>query len=412
MNALKLEKRVLKLIYLLCLLLFTNLAILEKPLNTKALIMGVSLCLIIGFSHYLIRRFYPDGDKFLLIFSSILAVVGIAVLFRINPSMAIKQLVWVILGIVCYIVIVVALPDLKSFAKYKRYYMIVTLILMPMALIYSLIFNTSTNGAMNWVYFMGGKFAFQPSEFGKISLVLYLASALESYENKNILKEDFKQLIEPAVIVTYSLICMVLQTDLGSTLIFFGISVTMLYIATSKKKYVFTCLGLSVVGALGAYSVFSHVKKRVMIWLDPWKYATDEGYQLVQGLYAISSGGLFGVGLGNGYPDLIFASESDFIFAVICEEFGIIFAIGLMIIYFLLFYRGIRIAFTTTDKFSQLIVVGFSTMIACQTLVIIGGIFTVIPLTGITLPLISYGGSSMLTIFFALGILQKISEGN
>ena len=412
MKSLKLEKRVLRLIYLLCLLLFANLAMLEKPLNTKALIMGVALCLIIGFSHYLIRRFYPDGDKFLLIFSSILAVVGVAVLFRIDPSMAIKQLIWVILGIIGYIIIVVALPDLKSFAKYKKYYMIITLVLMPMALIYSLIFNTSTNGAMNWVYLMGGKFAFQPSEFGKISLVLYLAAALENYENKKILKEDFKQLIEPAAVVTYSLICMVLQTDLGSTLIFFGISVTMLYIATSKKKYVFTCLGLSAIGAVGAYSVFSHVKRRVMIWLDPWKYANDEGYQLVQGLYAIASGGLFGVGLGNGYPDLIFASESDFIYAVICEELGIIFAIGLMIIYFLLFYRGIRIAFTTTDRFSQLIVVGFSTMIACQTLVIIGGIFTVIPLTGITLPLISYGGSSMLTIFFALGILQKISENN
>lgn len=412
MNSLKLEKRVLRLIYLLCLLLFTNLAMLEKPLNTKALIMGVALCLIIGFSHYLIRRFYPDGDKFLLIFSSILAVVGVAVLFRIDPSMAIKQLIWVILGIVGYIIIVVVLPDLKSFAKYKKYYMIITLVLMPMALIYSLIFNTSTNGAMNWVYLMGGRFAFQPSEFGKISLVLYLAAALENYENKKVLKEDFKQLIEPAAVVTYSLICMVLQTDLGSTLIFFGISVTMLYIATSKKKYVFTCLGLSAVGAVGAYSVFSHVKRRVMIWLDPWKYATDEGYQIVQGLYAIASGGLFGVGLGNGYPDLMFASESDYIYAVICEELGIIFAIGLMIIYFLLFYRGIRIAFTTTDRFSQLIVVGFSTMIACQTLVIIGGIFTVIPLTGITLPLISYGGSSMLTIFFALGILQKISENN
>lgn len=412
MNSLKLEKRVLRLIYLLCLLLFTNLALLEKPLNIKALIMGVALCLIIGFSHYLIRKFYPDGDKFLLIFSSILAVVGVAILFRIDPSIAIKQLIWVILGIVGYIIIVVALPDLKSFAKYKKYYMIITLVLMPMALIYSLIFNTSTNGAMNWVYLMGGKFAFQPSEFGKISLVLYLSAALKDYESKNILKEDFKQLIEPAAVVTYSLICMVLQTDLGSTLIFFGISVTMLYIATSKKKYVFTCLGLSAVGAVGAYSVFSHVKRRVMIWLDPWAYANNESHQLVQGLYAIASGGLFGVGLGNGYPDLIFAIESDFIFAAICEELGIIFAIGLMIIYFLLFYRGIRIAFNTTDRFSQLIVVGFSTMIACQTLVIIGGIFTVIPLTGITLPLISYGGSSMLTIFFALGILQKISENN
>ena len=406
--ALKLEKRVLKLIYLLCVLLFTNLALLKKPFDTKALIIGVVLCLIIGFSHYLIRHFYPDGDKFMLIFSSILAVVGIAVLYRIDAGLAIKQLIWVMLGVIAYIVIVVALPDLKSFAKYKKIYMIITLIFMPMALIYGLIFKVETYGAMNWVYI--GPVGFQPSEFGKISLILYLASSLMNYENKNNIKEDFKQLIEPAIIVMFSLVCMVLQTDLGSALIFFGISVTMLYIATSKKKYVFTCLGLSAIGAVGAYGVFSHVKRRVKIWLDPWKYATDEGYQIVQGLYAIASGGLFGVGLGNGYPDLIFASESDFIFAVICEEFGIIFAVGLMILYFLLFYRGIRIAFLTKDRFNLLAAVGFSTMIACQTLVIIGGIFTVIPLTGITLPLISYGGSSMLTMFFALGILQKISE--
>lgn len=407
-STLKLEKRVLVLIYLLCLLLFTNLALLKKPFDYKALGMGIVLCIIVMYSHYVIRKFYPDGDKFMLIFSSILAIVGVAVIYRIDPTMAMKQLVWVVLGIISYIAIVVILPDLKSFAKYKKLYMIITLIFMPMALIYGLIFQVSTNGAMNWVYI--GSFGFQPSEFGKIALVLYLSAALMNYESKNVLKEDFKQLIEPALVVMYSLACMVLQTDLGSVLIFFGISVTMLYIATSKKKYVFTCLGLSAVGAIGAYGMFSHVKRRVMIWLDPWMYAQNESYQLVQGLYAISSGGLTGVGLGQGYPEFIFAVESDFIFALICEELGMIFAVGIMILYFLLFYRGIRAAFVTNEKFSQLAAVGFSTMIACQTLVIIGGIFAVIPLTGITLPLISYGGSSMLTIFFALGILQKISE--
>lgn len=407
-NTLKLEKRVLKLIYLLCLLLFTNLGLLKEPFDKNALIIGLILCFIIGFSNYLIRKFYPDGDKFMFIFSSILAVVGIAILYRIEPSFAFKQLIWTIVGISSYMIIVLFLPNIKKLSKYKNVYAISTLVLMPMGLIYGLLTGNSVNGAMNWVYI--GRFGFQPSEFGKIFLVLYLSSSLIEYESKNKLKDDFMQLIKPALIVMYSLVCMVLQTDLGSTLIFFGISVTMLYIATNKKKYVFTCLGLSAVGAIGAYGVFSHVKRRVMVWLNPWKYATNEGYQIVQGLYAIASGGLFGVGLGNGYPDLIFASESDFIFAVICEELGIIFAVGLMIIYFLLFYRGIRIAFLTEDRFSQLAAVGFSTMIACQTLVIIGGIFTVIPLTGITLPLISYGGSSMLTMFFALGILQKISE--
>ena len=405
MKALKREKRLLRLVYLLCLLLFTTLGFLEQPFDKFALIMGVVLCVLIGYSHFVIRRFYPDGDKFILIFASVLAVVGVATLYRINRVTAIKQLVWIALGIISYILIVVILPDLRSFAKYKKIYMIVTLVLMPLALI----FGTEQYGAKNWII-IGKVISFQPSEFGKIALVLYLASALATYEDKKNFKEDFKELWQPALVAGFSMGCMVLQRDLGSALIFFGISITLLYVATSKKKYVFTALGLAAVGSVAGYSMFGHVRERVMIWLDPWKYKLGESYQIIAGMYSIAAGGLFGVGLGQGHFQNLPVKESDMIYAIICEEFGIIFAIGLMIIYFLLFYRGIRAAFVTDDKYSQLIAVGFSTMIACQTLVIIGGIFAVIPLTGITLPIISYGGSSVLTIFFALGILQKISE--
>lgn len=405
MKALKHEKRLLRLVYMLCLLLFTTLGFLEKPFDKFALIMGVVLCVLIGYSHFVVRRFYPDGDKFILIFASILAVVGVATLYRINRVTAIKQLVWIAIGIVSYILIVVILPDLKSFAKYKKLYMIATLLLMPLALI----FGTEQYGAKNWII-IGNSISFQPSEFGKIALVLYLASSLASYENKKSLKQDFKELWQPALIAGFSMGCMVLQRDLGSALIFFGISITLLYVTTAKKKYVFTALGLAAIGSVAGYSMFGHVRERVMIWLDPWKYALGESYQIIEGMYSIAAGGLFGVGLGQGHFQNLPVKESDMIYAIICEEFGIIFAIGLMIIYFLLFYRGIRAAFVTDDKYSQLIAVGFSTMIACQTLVIIGGIFAVIPLTGITLPIVSYGGSSVLTIFFALGILQKISE--
>lgn len=405
MKALKHEKRLLRLVYMLCLLLFTTLGFLEKPFDKFALIMGVVLCVLIGYSHFVVRRFYPDGDKFILIFASILAVVGVATLYRINRVTAIKQLVWIAIGIVSYILIVVILPDLRRFSKYKKIYMILTLILMPLALI----FGTELNGAKNWII-IGSSISFQPSEFGKIALVLYLASALATYENKNNFKQDFKELWQPALVAGFSMGCMVLQRDLGSALIFFGISITLLYVTTAKKKYVFTALGLAAIGSVAGYSMFGHVRERVMIWLDPWKYALGESYQIIEGMYSIAAGGLFGVGLGQGHFQNLPVKESDMIYAIICEEFGIIFAIGLMIIYFLLFYRGIRAAFVTDDKYSQLIAVGFSTMIACQTLVIIGGIFAVIPLTGITLPIISYGGSSVLTIFFALGILQKISE--
>lgn len=404
MKAKKREKRLLNLVYLLCLLLFTALGFLQQPFDKFALIMGVVLCVLIGYSHFIVRRFYPDGDKFILIFASVLAVVGVAMLYRINPNTAIKQLIWIALGIIGYILIVVILPDLKSFAKYKNVYMIITLVLMPLALI----FGTEQFGAKNWILI--GPISFQPSEFAKIALVLYLAAALATYESKKSFKEEVKQLFQPALVAGFSMGCMVLQRDLGSALIFFGISITLLYVATSKKKYVFTALGLAAIGSVAGYTMFGHVRERVMIWRDPWKYALGSSYQIVEGMYSIAAGGLFGVGLGQGHFQNLPVKESDMIYAIICEEFGIIFAIGLMIIHFLLFYRGIRAAFVTKDSYSQLIAVGFSTMIACQTLVIIGGIFSVIPLTGITLPIISYGGSSVLTIFFALGILQKISE--
>ena len=148
----------------------------------------------------------------------------------------------------------------------------------------------------------------------------------------------------------------------------------------SKIWIFFTVIAVITAVILG-YNLFAHVRERVMIWRNPWEYASDAEYQLVQSLYAISSGGLVGSGLGQGYVEYIPVNDSDFIYAAICEEFGMIFAVGLMIIYFLLFFRGIRSAYVTNDKFSQLSVVGFSTMIACQTLVIIGGIFGVIPLT-------------------------------
>jgi cell division protein FtsW (lipid II flippase) len=404
MKPLKYEKRLLVMIYLLCIALFSNLALLKSPVDKGALILGGVLIVLIGYSHFIIRRFYPDGDKFILIFASVLAIISVAVLYRLDYTLAVKQTIWFGLGITSYILIVVLMPDLKSFAKYRYWYLASTLIFMSM----SLLIGREVNGAKNWVYI--GGFSFQPSEIGKILLVLYLSSALMKYEDKNNIKDDFKQLIEPAIVMMISLGCMVLQKDLGSALIFFGISVTMVFIATSKLKYIITCFGLFIVGGTLSYNLFGHVRKRVLIWRHLWEYQNNESYQIVQGLYAISSGGVLGSGLNQGYPGFVPERHTDFIFAAICEELGIVFGIGILLVYFLLFYRGMRAALNTDDKFSQLNAVGFSAMIISQVLVIIGGVFSVIPLTGIALPLISYGGTSMLTMFFALGILQKISE--
>jgi cell division protein FtsW (lipid II flippase) len=398
MDNLKDEKKLLRYVYLLCIVCFVNLALVKQPLDKGALIIAAIVITLIAYSHFIIRRFYPDGDKYIFVLASALSVIGLAVIYRIDQSLAVKQVMWFALGVAGFIIIVVMLPDLKRFAKYKYFYLVLTIIFMGA----SLLIGTEELGAKNWIKI--GGFSFQPSEFGKLFLVTYLATALKDYKNR-------KDLIEPAIVVMACLGFMMLQKDLGTALIVFAISVTILYIATSKFKYVIVCLLLFVIGGYISYKLFGHVRVRVMIWKNPWAYANGDGYQIVQSLIAISWGGLFGRGIGFDYPQYIPVNVSDFIFTVICEELGIILGLGLIIIYFLLFYRCMRAAVLVEDNFSRLVAVGYSAIIASQALVILGGVINLIPLTGITLPLISYGGTSMLITFFSLGILQKISEG-
>ncbi|SHH92426.1 cell division protein FtsW, lipid II flippase [Clostridium collagenovorans DSM 3089] len=422
MGSYKEEKKLLRLTYLLCIVCFANLAFIEEEPNFGSLAIGLIICILIGYSYFIIRRYFIKGDKYLLLFCNVLAVIGIVMLYRLDKSLAIKQVLWFVLGICCFIFVVVMLPELKKFNKYRYLYLAATIVFMAMATF----FGTTIGGAKNWV--MIGGIGFQPSEFGKIALVAYLASALQNYGSKekvdesllekflnkkfpNLkLSDNIRTLIEPAVVVMISLGFMVLQRDLGSALLLFSVSITMLYLSTSNAKYVFICLALFIFGAVVSYFLFSHVRVRVQIWQDPWQYAHTQGFQLVQSLIAIVSGGFFGRGLGMGQPSIIPVVESDFIFAAICEEMGIVMGIAILLLYFLLFYRTMRAALRANNNFSRIVAVGLSTMIATQVLVIVGGVIGAIPLTGITLPLVSNGGSSMIITFFSLGILQKISE--
>lgn len=391
------ELKILGLTCLLCLVCFLNLGVLKSPFDMRAMVMAVVTCVLIVYSYFVIRKYFSDGDKFIFIFACILSVIGIVMLYRLDIPSSAKQIIWFAFGVTAFIVTVVVLPDLKSFCSYKYAYLIGTLIFMIMALL----IGTEKNGSKNWVFI--GSFGFQPSEMGKIFLVAYLSSALKDYE-------DFKKLVEPAVVVMVCIGLMVLQKDLGSALIFFGISITMLYIATDKIKYVITCVGLFIMGGLISYKLFDHVRIRILIWNDLWSNEYGKGYQVAQSLYAIASGGLTGSGLGLGHPEVIPVNTSDFIFPSICEELGLLTGFAIIMIFFILFYRCMRAAIFVEDNFSRLLAVGYSAMIASQVLVIVGGVINMIPLTGITLPFVSYGGTSMLVSFFALGIIQKISE--
>ena len=408
MESIKEEKQLLRYTYLLCIILFLNMFLIGKDgFDKGAIIMGVIICLLFAYSYFIIRRFFPDGDKYILLFSNALAVIGMGILYRIDSPVALKQLIWYTVGIAIFVLVVVLFPSLTSFGKYKIFYMVCTLILMSLGSL----FGEEINGSKNWIIIKG--FSVQPTEFGKLSLVAYLAASLQYY-GENIKGssefERLKSLIEPGIVVMVSLGFMVIQKDLGSALIFFAISITMLYIATSKVKYVLVCLALFIVAAFISYKLFGHVRLRVLIWGNPWKYGYDQGHQVVQSIISIANGGLFGTGLGLGYPTMVPVATTDFIFAAICEEMGLLTGFGMLILYFLLFYRCMRVPIYGKDKFSRLLAVGYSTMIAAQVLVIVGGVVGAIPLTGITLPLVSYGGSSMIITFFSLGILQKISE--
>lgn len=398
MDSLREEKKLLRATYLFCLIGFFNLAIIKPTFDTGAIVIGVVICVLMGYAHFIVRRFFPDGDKYILIFACILSSIGMVMIYRLSSTSAIRQIIWFVLGIACFILIVVLLPELKKYAKFKYVFLVGTIIFVSMATF----IGTEELGSKNWVKFHG--MSFQPSEFGKLFLIAYLASALKDYKN-------FKQLIEPACVVMVTLGFMVLQKDLGSALIFFAISVTMLYISTSKLKYVLISLVLFAIGAFISYKLFGHVRLRVMIWKNPWPYKANESYQVVQSMYSIAWGGLSGTGLGLGFPKYVPVNIDDFIFSAICEEMGALMGFAIMIFYFLLFYRCMRAALFVEDKFSRLLAVGYSSMIAAQVLVIVGGVTNMIPLTGITLPLVSYGGTSMLITFMGLGILQKISEG-
>lgn len=387
-------------IYLFIFFGFLNLAFLEKPIDPLAGVFFAVLVVIIALTNWVLKKYYPMGDRLIFLLAILLCSIGLIMLFRLNKGTATKQLIWLVLGIILFLFVVLYLKKgIVKFSNFRYIFLAATIIFMAMATF----FGVEILGAKNWVKI--GPISFQPSEFGKIFLILYLSTALSDIKSR-------KQLIEPGFIISLALGFMVIQKDLGTALIIFAISVTMVYLATSKKLYVLISLGLFSAGGLASYAMFAHIRKRIMIWWDPWSYVYNESYQVVQSMYAIAMGGFFGRGLGMGHPGYVAVNESDFIFSVICEEMGLLMGFAILILHFLLFYRSIRSAIQAQNNFTKLLTSGLSVMIASQTLVIVGGVTGLIPLTGITLPFVSYGGTSLLISLLSLSIILKVSEGD
>ena len=365
----------------------------------EALALGGIISLIALFQYGLFTSFFSGLDRYSLIIMNLLCVVGLIMLYRINPNYAFRQCLFYGVGMLCMVVAMVLVRSTSIWERLSWLFIIAGMLLLPLGLL----FGRVIGGSRNWVEI--GGFTLQPSEFVKVLLVFAMAACFQQ-------SNRVRNLWPVLMFVAYSMVILVLQKDLGSALLYFGTFIVVFYTATSRWLLTLLGLGAAGVGAYGSYLMFDHVRTRVEIWRDPWATYGTKGYQIAQSLMAIASGGMVGMGLGLGTPKLIPAYHTDFIFAVICEEFGILVGVALVAFYLLLVVRGALIALRARTPFHAVLAIGCTSLLTLQSFIILGGVIKMIPLTGITLPFVSYGGSSMIVSMVLIGVLEGVAVVN
>ncbi len=362
----------------------------------------------------LMRRYARGADPVLFPIGGLLAGLGFAVIFRLDGGLAAEQATWLLVALAAFAITLVMVRDDRQLEGLTYTIGLVALVLLILPVVPGL--GTTINGARLWIQV--GPLTFQPSELGKVLMVLFLASYLTA--KRELLSEGIGRFGLPRVkdlgpmLLAWgaSLVVLFAERDLGASLLYFGIFVVMLWLATGRLAYLAIGVALFAIGAYAGYVIFDHVQARVDFWLYALDKPFAEGYgQLAQGWFGMSTGGLVGAGLGQGSPWLIPYAETDFIFAAIGEELGFLGTAAVLLLYVTLIGRGMKIAVGRTDPFGKLLASGLTTIFALQTFVIVGGVTRLIPLTGITLPFVSYGGSSLVSNFIILALLVRVSAG-
>lgn len=363
-------------------------------------ITAIGLVLIIYISNFILLKL-SDGDHYIFLIVTMLLSIGLIMIYRIDANLGVKQLLWLTLGILIFYLSYFTLKYIKGWKDWGILYLGTSYLLFLL----TFVLGSRIKGAINWIRI--GGFTFQPAEITKLLLIFIIAAYYSNQEKyKNIKYSNYFLLG-----IVYSYIALLfLQRDLGMSVLFYVIYLSLQYIYEEDRKLILINIGLFLVGGLLGYIIFDHVKIRVVTWLNPWSYIDTKGYQITQSLFAIASGGFFGTGLGLGHPYFIPHADTDFIFSAICEEMGLFTGIGIIMLFLILVYRGFKIALRQSNKFFRILALGISVLFGIQSFVILGGVLKVIPLTGITLPFVSYGGSSIISSFIALGILQVASE--
>lgn len=388
------------------LLIFEVLAIIlvfytyEGDLDRQLLFLTGGLVFVIYISNFILGKI-TTGDNYIFLIISLLLTIGVVTIFRIKPAIGIRQLQWAFIGVLLFYATYFVVRIFPNLERYGSLALIISVLLF----LSTLIFGKAEGGAKNWLKF--GSIGFQPTEFIKILLMFILGSFYTNYEKYK--KYPYASYIIMAIIYFFVLMLFI-QRDLGTAVMFIAMYMSVQFVYDPDIKAVLINIVLLVLGAIAGYFLFSHVRVRFDLWLDPWKDVYTSGRQIVQSLFAIAEGGFFGVGIGFGHPELIPVSVSDFIFPVICEEMGLFAGFAIILLYILLVYRGIKIALEQEYKFYRILAISATVMISIQAFLNIGGVTKLIPMTGITLPFMSYGGSSILSSFIALGILQVASE--
>jgi len=383
------------------------------PTNIVPFLVAMLLLLVVA--HIVVRRLAPNGDPLLLPLAALLNGLGYVFIARLDEDLAGLQATWTAAGIGAFVVTLLVVRRVRALEQYR--YLIglggVLLLLLPL---FPVVGNT-VNGARIWVSL--GPVNFQPGEFAKVALAIFFASYLA--ERRELLGmatfgsgpfriPEPKHLGPVLLAWSFSLVVMFYEKDLGSSLLFFALFVVLLWVATERFAYVVISAGLFAIGAVFSWQTLSHVQARVDTWLNPWTDRLGAGFQVTESWFALAFGGLTGTGPGLGRPDRIPVVETDFIFAAIGEELGLAGATLVLAAYLLFVGSGLRVAAAAEDPFEKLLATGLTFLIGFQAFLIIAGVIRLLPLTGVTLPFISYGGSSLVANYVLLAILLRISN--
>ena len=368
----------------------------EGQTDTQALML-LALMAPLGLATTLLLPRALPIDALTMALTNLLCGISVVILYTVSPTRGVRQALFYAGGLAVMVLMAAVVSRVRHWKGLTR----LAMVLGVAALALPLAFGEWNNGAKNWVE-IPGLAPFQPSELVKLCVVLTLAYYFSAHRT-------VWQMMPAILFAGACLLLLMLQRDLGTALIYYLTTLVLFYAACGNLPL--TLLGMA--GGAGAavlgYQMFAHVKVRVAMWKNPWSDPLDKGYQIIQALLAIGSGGLFGVGLGQGTPEKIPAYYNDFIFAVICEQMGLIFGLLVLAVYLLLIARGVTVITRARRSFDMLLGCGVLAMLAIQTLMIVGGVIKMIPLTGVTMPLMSYGGSSLISCLAMIGILHGIS---